>query len=90
MTKYTFYIVTNDRDHHYPVLMANNGKAALNESVERAGKFEKSIRRFLAAAANGEVAVVRITHAEFRRKFPKFAKNSGGRKKAAPKKEAAK
>ena len=81
--KYTFYIVSQAIDHHYPVLMSNNGKVALNEPVGRAAKLEHSAQRFVNAAEAGEVAVVRISEADFRAKFPKFAPNKGGKKKAA-------
>ncbi len=85
---YTFYIVTRNADHHYPVLMANNGKAALNEPVKQANKLEQSIRRLMKALdfsnpwGENEVRVVRITEVDFRRKFPKFAPNKGGKRKA--------
>jgi undecaprenyl pyrophosphate synthase len=84
MSKYTYYIVSRHRDHHYPVLMANNGKITLNEAVRRAGKLEQSITRLIRAVNAGEVAVVRITEKEFRAKFPSFAPNQGGKKKKKP------
>jgi hypothetical protein len=36
MATYTVFIVTRNARHHYPVIMANNGKAILNEPVKRA------------------------------------------------------
>jgi hypothetical protein len=80
--KYTIYIVSRNRDHHYPVLMANNGKAALNEPSGRAAKLEISAQRFLNATGEGYVTVERITEAAFKAKFPRFAPNKGGKKKA--------
>lgn len=76
MAKYTFYVVTRSSEDHYPVLIANNGKIPFNESVTRANKLETSIGNFLEAAASDRVAVVRITHADFKKKFPHFAKNA--------------
>lgn len=81
MIKYTWYIVSRGRNDHYPVLVANNGKIPFNESVTRAAKLKRSLERFADAYDNCEVAVVHITHAEFRKKFPRFARNAGGRKK---------
>ena len=80
--KYTIYIVSRGRDHHYPVLMANNGKIALNEPSGRAAKLELSAQRLLQAAEAGEVAIERIPEADFKAKFPTFAPNKGGKKKA--------
>ena len=79
--KYTIYIVSRGRDHHYPVLMANNGKVALNEPSGRAAKLELSAQRLLQAAETGEIAIERITEEAFRTKFPTFAPNKGGKKK---------
>ena len=76
--------MSRNRDHHYPVLMANNGKAALNEPSGRAAKLEISAQRFIDAAKGNDVAVERITEAAFKAKFPRFAPNKGG-KKANPK-----
>jgi hypothetical protein len=82
MPKYTFYIVTRSANDHYPVIMANNGKAAFNESVQRAHKLETSFLRLYDACkenlcdADG-VEIQRITHAEFKQKFPHYAKNAG-------------
>lgn len=81
MSKYVLYIVTRNRDHHYPVIMANNGKAAFNEPVRRAAKLETSAERFFTAIAWGEASIVRITEKDFRAKFPKFAPNKGGKKR---------
>jgi len=81
MKKYTYYIVTRSRDHHYPVLMANNGKAALNEPCRRAGNIEQSLLRFADAILFGEVTVERIDEKEFKEKFPRYTPNKGGRKK---------
>lgn len=81
MSKYTFYIVSRNAEDHYPVLMANNGKIPFNESVGRANKLRKSIDNFLVAVHDSDVAVVHTTHAAFKKKYPKFAKNAG-RKKA--------
>ena len=78
---YTYYVVTRNADDHYPVLVARNKKIPLNESVGRASGLERSIGRFLEAAASDKVAVVHITHAEFKKLYPKFAKNAGLKKK---------
>lgn len=78
--KYTYYIVSRDKDTHYPVLMASNGKPTLNESVTRAHKLETGIARLGTAFLFGQVQVVRITHAEFRQKFPRFPRNQGRKK----------
>lgn len=78
---YTIYIVTRSRDHHYPVIMANNGKAILNEPVNRAKKLYTSAENLLCDAKAGHVPVIRITEAEFKAKFPQFAPNKGGKKK---------
>ena len=83
MNKYTFYVVTRNANDHYPVLIANNGKIPFNESVGRANKLEKSFSTFLDAANWNGVAIVRISHAEFKKKFPHYAKNAG-KKKAKP------
>ena len=86
MATYTIYIVTRNARHHYPVIMANNGKAILNEPVKRAKDLEKSIVSFLSSAyqqTNGSrVTVDRITEKAFKAKFPKFAANKGPKKKA--------
>ena len=55
--KYTLYIVSRSRDHHYPVLMANNGKVALNEPSGRAAKLEISAQRFLDACSEGYTTI---------------------------------
>lgn len=86
--KYTLYIVSRAHDHHYPVIMANNGKACLNEPVKRIGNLMDSAERFLSAAVDGTdgVRLERIKEAEFRERFPSFAPNAGARKgKAKPK-----
>ena len=80
--KYTLYIVSRSRDHHYPVLMANNGKVALNEPSGRAAKLEISAQRFLDACSEGYTTIERITEADFKAKYPSFAPNKGGKKKA--------
>ena len=79
--KYTLYIVTRSADDHYPVLIANNGKIPFNESVTRANKLETSFRNFMNACWAHDVDYVRITHSDFKKKFPKFAKNAGRKKK---------
>lgn len=81
--KYTLFIVSRSRDHHYPVLMANNGKVALNEPSGRAAKLEISAQRFLDACSEGYTTIERITEADFKAKYPSFAPNKGGKK--APK-----
>jgi hypothetical protein len=78
---YTIWIVTRSRDHHYPVIMANNGKAILNEPVNRAAKLQKSAENLRAEFVFGFVPIRRITEAEFKAKFPRFAPNKGGKKK---------
>ena len=80
--KYTLYIVSRSRDHHYPVLMANNGKVALNEPSGRAAKLEISARRFIDACSEGYTTIERITEADFKAKYHSFAPNKGGKKKA--------
>lgn len=80
MAKYTFYIVSRGADDHYPVLLANNGKIPFNEPVRRAAGLSESIGRFLKASREFDVAVVRISHADFRKRFPRFARNAGRRK----------
>ena len=93
MAKYVVYIVTRNRDHHYPVIMANNGKAMLNEPVKRAGALEKSAanllreERYYAYGHPGAqgVEIVRITEKAFRAKFPQFAPNKGPKKKRVSK-----
>ena len=80
-TAYTYYIVTRNAGHHYPVLMANNGKAMLNEPVTKAAKAERTIQRLFHAVIIGDISVVRITEKDFRAKFPSFAPNKGKRKK---------
>jgi hypothetical protein len=84
MTKYTLYIVTRNSDHHYPVIMANNGKQAFNEPVRRAGKLELSLDRFTEAIRLRDFRVIRITEKDFKAKFPKFAPNKGRKKPKAP------
>lgn len=84
--KYTFYIVSRGRDHHYPVLMANNGKAALNEPVRRAKIVLRSFMRFRDAIMNHEMNVTFIKEADFKKKFPTYAPNKGPKCKAATKK----
>jgi hypothetical protein len=95
MASYTFYIVSRSANDHYPVLIANNGKIPFNESVKRANKLEASIKNFLYSCyqeergqiiepdyKNMHVAIVRITHAEFKKKFPHYAKNVGRKSNA--------
>lgn len=77
MIKYTIYLVTKRTGNYYVRIMANNGKVALNESVGKAYKLLRSVDRFLLAAKNDQVAVVRMMEKDFRAKFPTFAKNSG-------------
>ena len=76
MSTYTIYIVTRNADHHYPVIMANNGKAILNEPVKRAHKLERSAVNFVLS----DVQVERITEKAFKAKFPQFAPNKGKKK----------
>lgn len=78
---YTYYVVTRNADDHYPVLVARNKKIPLNESVGRANRIENAINNLADAFAYGDVDVVRITHAEFKKLYPKFAKNAGPKKK---------
>jgi hypothetical protein len=80
MAKYTYYIVTRSADHHYPVLMANNGKQALNEPVKRRYDLNRAVHKLLIASESYEVDVVEIAEADFKKKFPQFAKNSGPKK----------
>jgi hypothetical protein len=94
MARYTLYLVTRNRDHHYPVFMANNGKAMLNEPVARARVLQRTAERladaileqqkFMRRKKDGTPVhfdIVRISEKDFRAKFPKFAPNKGGRKK---------
>ncbi len=83
MATYTVFIVTRNARHHYPVIMANNGKAILNEPVKRAWDLEKSANSLIVQAYHGSVTVERITEKAFKAKFPKFAANKGPKKKAA-------
>lgn len=83
--KYTHYIVSRSHNEHYHVLVANNGKIPLNESVGRANKLEESVRKYQRAILDGTVEMKRIGHAEFRKKFPRFARNAGKKKAAAKK-----
>ena len=78
---YTYYVVTRNADDHYPVLVARNKKIPLNESVKRTRVLEKAINNLEEAFTFGRVAVVRITHTEFKKLYPKFAKNAGPKKK---------
>lgn len=87
MATYTVFIVTRNARHHYPVIMANNGKAILNEPVKRAHDLERSVNGFLNSAL---VTVERITEKAFRAKFPKYAANKGPKKKPAPAKRITK
>jgi hypothetical protein len=77
MATYTVFIVTRNADHHYPVLMANNGKAMLNEPVTRANKLVTSWQRFAREMWLHNVPVERITEKAFKAKFPQFARNAG-------------
>lgn len=90
MSQYTWYIVTRSRNEHYPVLVANNGKIPFNEVVNHASVLERGLKRLDQAHYTGDVAIVRISEVDFRKKFPKFAKNAGPKKKAAPKAPAPK
>lgn len=92
MATYTVFIVTRNARHHYPVIMANNGKAILNEPVKRAQDLERSVNRFLNGAlwSSKDIPVIRITEKAFKAKFPKFAANKGPKKKAAPAKRITK
>ncbi len=78
--KYTLYIVSRDENHHRPVLMNRNGKVTLNEPVTRARKLEDTWDRLVAAVFAGEADCVRITEKEFKKLYPKFAKNAGAKK----------
>lgn len=84
MATYTIFIVTRNASHHYPVIMANNGKAILNEPVKRATDLERSARCLISIATT--VSIVRITEKAFKAKFPKYAPNKGPKKKAITKK----
>lgn len=77
---YTFYIIAEGQGQHRPVLMANNGKVPLNEPVNRPSKAERAAHHLIGAAGAGRIAIVRITKADFKKKFPRFAKNAGKRK----------
>lgn len=82
MATYTLYIVSRNANHHYPVLMANNGKKMLNEPVKRARTLIDSFNNLGFAFHYDDVAVVQITEKEFRAKFPKFARNAGPKKRS--------
>ena len=92
MATYTVFIVTRNARHHYPVIMANNGKAILNEPVKRAKDLEVSALKFILEAHENlqGVTVERITEKAFKAKFPKFAANKGPKKKTAPAKRITK
>lgn len=77
---YTIYIVSEHADRHRPIIVASNGKVPLNEPVTRARKAEDVAHNLIGAAGSGRIAVERITLAEFKRKFPRFAPNAGKRK----------
>ena len=85
MATYTVFIVTRNARHHYPVIMANNGKAILNEPVKRAKDLEKSANKFSTSAHFDAIEVIRITEKAFKAKFPKYAANKGPKKKAVKK-----
>lgn len=74
---HTLYIVRVARDDHRPYLVVNNGKLALNESVTRAVKLERSWNNLGKAFRLGSVRTERIGHKEFRQRFPSFAPNAG-------------
>lgn len=80
MATYTVFIVTRNARHHYPVIMANNGKAILNEPVKRAKDLERSTFALLGEAFRDNVNVERITEKAFKAKFPKYATNKGPKK----------
>ena len=82
MATYTIYLITRNARHHYPVIMANNGKAILNEPVKRAQDLERSVNRFLNGAlwSSKDIPVIRITEKAFKAKFPKYAANKGPKK----------
>jgi hypothetical protein len=79
--------VSRNADEHYPVLVSNNGKVPLNESVSRRSRLHITINNLMDAIASKDVDVVEMSHADFRAKFPAFARNLGGKKKTAAKKK---
>lgn len=82
MTKYTIYLVSRSATDHYTRIMANNGKPTLNESVRRVATLVEGVRRFLTAIRLDQYEVVKVTHTEFKKKFPKYARNAGPKRKA--------
>jgi hypothetical protein len=78
---YTWYLISTPSGVR-PLLMANNGKPCLNETVGRANKLETSIQRYHRALLAGRVATVRITGREFRKRFPTMPANAGRPKTA--------
>ena len=78
--KYTLYIVSRDENHHRPVLMNRNGKVTQNEPVTRARKLEDTWARLVVAVSTCDVDCVRITEKEFKKLYPKFAKNAVAKK----------
>jgi hypothetical protein len=90
MATYTVFIVTRNARHHYPVIMANNGKAILNEPVKRAKDLEKSANKFSTSAHFDAIEVIRITEKAFRPSSRRTRPNKGPKKKPAPAKRITK
>lgn len=89
--KYTLYIVTRSARHHYPVLMANNGKAMLNEPVTQKQTLRDSAKGLWRAMVTEDTfcdgyhfAIVEISEQDFKAKFPKYAKNAGPKRVKKP------
>lgn len=80
---YTWYLIKGAKGIR-PKLIANNGKPTLNEAVTRAAKLERSINRYHRAVQQGRVAVIRISEAQFRKRFPRFPRNAGAPNSAKP------
>jgi len=79
--RYTWFIVSHNRDKHVPVLIGPNGKITLNEDVTRANKLESAIHNYMRAVAEAQVDTRRVTLAEYKA-IVKPVKNSGGKKRA--------
>ena len=90
MATYTVFIVTRNARHHYPVIMANNGKAILNEPVKRRETLNKAAQQLLNGWKAGDTEIVLIHESMFKAKFPKYAPNKGPKKKPAPAKRITK
>jgi hypothetical protein len=79
--RYTWFIVSHNRDKHVPVLIGPNGKIPLNEAVTRAHKLESAVLNYFKAVLKAQVDTRRVTLAEYKA-LVKPVRNSGGKKRA--------